>query len=186
MASHGMRATTDIAIYNDLPIVKPLARTWIIDNKIYRVVAKNRGQGTIVLLNKHDDQMYTILWSDFLRNRKRAYTVARAADLINRHHTWLKRQIWMGNVLEPIYQTPDGKFDPDLGRWAKNPLYSEDDIFKIRDTMVERKEVTVHGNPGNVTYIPTVQELRRRMGLDMLIYTKTPDGRFIPVWEESI
>jgi hypothetical protein len=28
--------------------------------------------------------------------------------------------------------------------------------------------------------------LTRRMGDGILTYTKTPDGRFIPVWSESI
>jgi hypothetical protein len=33
---------------------------------------------------------------------------------------------------------------------------------------------------------PTSQELTRRMGDGILTYTKTEDGRFIPVWAENI
>jgi len=33
---------------------------------------------------------------------------------------------------------------------------------------------------------PTSQELTRRTGDGILVYTKTEDGRFIPVWTESI
>ena len=33
---------------------------------------------------------------------------------------------------------------------------------------------------------PTTQELTRRMGDGILTYTKTEDGRFIPVWSENI
>ena len=33
---------------------------------------------------------------------------------------------------------------------------------------------------------PTKAELTRRMGDGILTYTKTEDGRFIPIWSESI
>jgi hypothetical protein len=33
---------------------------------------------------------------------------------------------------------------------------------------------------------PTKQELTRRIGDGILTYTKTEDGRFIPVWSEKI
>jgi hypothetical protein len=33
---------------------------------------------------------------------------------------------------------------------------------------------------------PSAQELTRRMGDGILTYVKTEDGRFVPVWGESI
>ncbi len=33
---------------------------------------------------------------------------------------------------------------------------------------------------------PNRQELTRRMGDGILTYTRTEDGRFIPIWSESI
>jgi hypothetical protein len=71
--------------------------------------------------------------------------------------------------------------------WQIRSYYSESQVKEIRDILA-----SVHrGRPrkdnlitNNVT--PTSQELTRRIGDGILVYTKTEDGRFIPVWEESI
>jgi hypothetical protein len=65
--------------------------------------------------------------------------------------------------------------------------YSESMVRDIRAILA-----TIHiGQPrkdGLITnnMTPTSQELTRRMGDGILTYTKTEDGRFIPVWAENI
>ena len=65
--------------------------------------------------------------------------------------------------------------------------YSESQIKEIRDILASihigqpRKDGLVTNN-----MTPTKQELTRKMGDGILTYTKTEDGRFIPVWNESI
>jgi len=34
--------------------------------------------------------------------------------------------------------------------------------------------------------VPTIQELNRRMGSGILTYTRTEDGKFIPLWSETL
>jgi hypothetical protein len=65
--------------------------------------------------------------------------------------------------------------------------YSESQVHQIRDILA-----TYHiGRPRKDNLItnditPSRQELTRRMGDGILTYTRTEDGRFIPVWSESI
>ena len=65
--------------------------------------------------------------------------------------------------------------------------YSEDHVREIRAILASihigqpRKDGLITNN-----MTPTNQELTRRMGDGILTYTKTEDGRFIPVWSESI
>jgi hypothetical protein len=65
--------------------------------------------------------------------------------------------------------------------------YSEDHVRDIRAILASihigqpRKDKLITNN-----MTPTTQELTRRMGDGILTYTKTEDGRFIPVWSESI
>ena len=60
-------------------------------------------------------------------------------------------------------------------------------VKEIRDILASihigqpRKDGLVTNN-----MTPTTQELTRRMGDGILTYTKTQDGRFIPIWKESI
>jgi hypothetical protein len=65
--------------------------------------------------------------------------------------------------------------------------YSESQVKEIRDILASthigkpRKDGLITNN-----MTPTKQELTRRMGDGILTYTKTEDGRFIPIWNESI
>jgi hypothetical protein len=65
--------------------------------------------------------------------------------------------------------------------------FSEDDLFTIRSVLA-----TIHkGRPrkdGRITPrrdLPTEKELRSLIGDSIMLYTKTEDGRFIPVWQEE-
>ena len=71
--------------------------------------------------------------------------------------------------------------------WQVRSYYSESQVMEIRDILA-----TYHiGRPRKDNLItnditPTKQELTRRMGDGILTYTRTEDGRFIPIWGESI
>ena len=71
--------------------------------------------------------------------------------------------------------------------WQVRSYYSESLVRELRDILASYH----HGRPRNDGLItndvtPTKQELTRRMGDGILTYTRTEDGRFIPVWSESI
>ena len=65
--------------------------------------------------------------------------------------------------------------------------YSESQVKEIRDILASyhlgrpRKDKLI---TNGIT--PTSQELTRRIGDGILTYTRTEDGRFIPVWSEKI
>jgi hypothetical protein len=71
--------------------------------------------------------------------------------------------------------------------WQVRSYYSESQVRDIRDILA-----TYHiGRPRKDNLItnditPSKAELTRRMGDGILTYTKTEDGRFIPIWSESI
>lgn len=71
--------------------------------------------------------------------------------------------------------------------WQIRSYYSESQVHKIRDILATytigrpRKDGLINND-----ITPTIQELTRRMGDGILTYTRTEDGRFIPVWSESI
>ena len=71
--------------------------------------------------------------------------------------------------------------------WQIRAYYSEEQVREIRQILA-----TIHiGRPRSDKLItnnmtPTRQELTRRMGEGILTYTKTEDGRYIPVWSENI
>ncbi len=71
----------------------------------------------------------------------------------------------------------------DVDNETTNPGDRDREIFKILmgEDVVPRKDGLI---TNDIT--PSKAELTRRMGDGILTYTKTEDGRFIPVWSESI
>jgi hypothetical protein len=168
--------------YNNRPIQKPSGRVWFLNGDLVRVYHRNRGQGIITLYNINEDKLQTILWDEWIRRRLRAYSMRQTAQLINRNKKYIP-QLVRNEVIKP----PRGSSIGGVRGFQIRSYYSEDDIREIRDILASRQ----WGKPrkdGLVTnnHTPTTQELRRRMGDGILAYTRTQDGNYIPVWDETV
>lgn len=181
MASHGRRGMTDPEIYNDSPTVQPTNKIWCLNGKLYKYKARDRAGNLVYLIDMHEQKTVSLLWSDFIARREPVYSVSKVADLLNRHHTWLKREIWHGTFKQPVYATPDGK-----AARMKQGYYTQKDVYEMREVMVERRKRKADGIAWQMGHIPTEQELTHRMGRGMLTYTRLGDGRFVPIWEETV
>jgi hypothetical protein len=122
-----------------------------------------------------------MLYSDFKKHRKRAYTVINTARLLGRSRMQLYRYYRDGLIEPPVGILPGGE-----RVFRKKSYYSEDDVFKIREAMASLH----HGRPrndGRTTNNRTLteKELRAKMGDALVLYTRTKDGDFIPVWSEE-
>ena len=169
-------------IYNNETVIKGNKKIWFLNGDLVRLHHYNKSNGLISVYNIIQDRIETCLISDFKRNREKAYTVGETAKLINRHKKYMPSLIKRG-VIPP----PTGSQKGGLTGWQVRSYYSESQIKEIRDILASihigqpRKDGLV---TNNIT--PNTQELTRRMGEGILTYTKTEDGRFIPVWNESI
>ena len=168
--------------YNNESVIKGNQTVWFLNNDLVRLHHSSRSTGMVSFYNITKDRFETCLRSDFRRNRERAYTVAETAILINRHRKYIPKLIKSGMIPPPI----GAKINGERG-WQIRAYYSESHIRDIRAILASihfgrpRKDNLITNN-----MTPTSQELTRRMGDGILTYTKTEDGRFIPVWSESI
>ncbi len=168
--------------YNNAPVVKGNKKVWSLNNDLVRPHHYNRANGIVTVYNINKDRLETCLLSDFKKNREKAYTVGETAELINRHKKYIPDLIKRGVIPPPVGSSKDGKRGFQIRCY-----YSESQVKQIRDILASihigqpRKDGLVTNN-----MTPSPQELTRRMGQGILTYTKTEDGRFIPVWNESI
>lgn len=169
-------------IYNNETVIKGNQKIWFLNNDLVRIHHSSRSTGMVSFYNITKDRLETCLRSDFRKNRERAYTVTETAKLINRHRKYMPKLIKTGMIPPPIGARLNGERG-----WQIRSYYSESMVRDIRAILA-----TIHiGQPrkdGLITnnMTPTSQELTRRMGDGILTYTKTEDGRFIPVWAENI
>lgn len=168
--------------YNQAPIVKANQKIWFLNGSLVRKHHINRSNGIMSVYNITKDQIESCLISDFKRNREKAYTVGQAADLVNRHKKYMPDLMKRG-----VIPYPTGAQKGGATAWQVRSYYSESQVREIRDILASyhmgaaRKDGLI---TNNVT--PTKQELTRRMGDGILTYTRTEDGKFIPIWSESI
>jgi len=169
-------------VYNNEPIVKGSKKLWFINGDLVRFYHSSRSTGMVTFYNITKDRLETCLRSDFRRNRQKAYTIMETSILVNRHRKHMPRLIRQGTIPGAVGNTFGGRTG-----WQIRSYYSEDHVKEIRAILASihigqpRKDKLVTNN-----MTPTSQELTRRMGEGMLTYTKTEDGRFIPLWSETI
>ena len=168
--------------YNNAPIIPGNKKVWFLNGDLIRVYHLNRASGIMSVYNITKDQIESCLVSDFKNKREKAYTVNDTAKLVNRHKKYMPSLMKKGLIPHPMGAQKGGKPE-----WQVRSYYSASQVRDIRDTLASfgagrpRKDGLITNNQ-----TPTRQELTRRMGDGILTYTRTDDGRFIPVWSESI
>jgi hypothetical protein len=168
--------------YNEAPVIPGNKKVWFLNGDLVRVHHLNKSNGIMSVYNITKDQIESCLISDFKKNRERAYTVGQTADLVNRHKKYMPSLMKRGVIPFPMGSQKGGERG-----WQVRSYYSESQVHEIRDILA-----TYHiGRPRKDKLVtnditPTKQELTRRMGDGILTYTRTEDGRYIPVWSESI
>jgi hypothetical protein len=175
-------AFTDSESYNSAPVIPGSKKVWFLNGDLVRVYHLNKSNGIMSVYNIIKDQIESCLISDFKKNRQRAYTVGQTAILVNRHKKYMPNLMNRGVIPFPTGSQKGG----DTG-WQVRSYYSESQVREIRDILASYHQ----GRPRQDKLItnditPTSQELTRRMGDGILTYTRTEDGRFIPIWSESI
>jgi hypothetical protein len=172
----------DMEIYNSLPPIPGNKKVWFLNGDLVRTHHLNKSNGIMSVYNINKDRIESCLISDFKNNRERAYTVGQTAELVNRHKKYMPSLMKRGIIPHPTGSQKGGQTG-----WQVRSYYSESQVRDIRDILA-----TYHmGRPRNDKLItnditPSTQELSRRMGDGILTYTRTEDGRFIPIWSESI
>jgi hypothetical protein len=168
--------------YNKLPVIPGSKKVWFLNGDLVRSHHINRSNGIMSVYNIIHDRIESCLVSDFKKNRQRAYTVGETAKLVNRHKKYMPNLMRRGIIPHPTGSQKGGETG-----WQVRSYYSESQVLEIRDILASyhmgrpRKDGLI---TNDIT--PSRQELTRRMGDGILTYMRTEDGRFVPVWSESI
>ena len=172
----------DMSDYNDAPVAKATKTVWFLGKDLVRIYHRTRSEGVITLFNITQDKLQTILVQEWVKKRMSAYSVRNTALLINRNPQYLAQCVKRGFIPEPTGASKGGARGTGIRSY-----YSEDDVFYLREYFAS-KHWGRKRNDGLVTNntTPSEAEVRRRMGTDVLQYTKNSDGEIVPIWSETI
>lgn len=172
----------DREAYNSAPVVLANKRVFFLNGCLVRKHHVNRSNGILAVYNINKDRIETCLISDFKKNSEKVYSVKDTATLVSKHQKHLYRLVTNQLIPPPIAASIGAKRS-----WRTRAYYPESVVREIRDILASvhigrpRKDGLISNNT-----VPTVQELTRRLGDGILTYTRTADGEFIPIWNESI
>jgi hypothetical protein len=101
---------------------------------------------------------------------EKAYTVAEASKILGRHKVTIEEYILQGKVKQPQRVYPIS--NPE-STWSKYML-NEANILDIHEFILDA---------GHIRDLPSRSELQALLKHNLIMYTKTEDGKFVPVWK---
>lgn len=144
---------------------------FFLDGKIHKSLRVSRARDEIVAWSYPDKKRVMYSYSLVKKHMNRAYTLKEAAKLLNKHKITLEDYILEGKIQEPTRIYPIS--NPEDGTWSMYML-GEEDILKIHQFILD---------DGYSSSTPSRSELLALLRHDTILYTKTTDGRFVPVWK---
>jgi hypothetical protein len=110
-------------------------------------------------------------YSQAKKNMEKAYTIVEVSAMLNKHRVTIQDYILEGKVLAPekIYSIGN----PDNASWSKY-MFNQKHILDIHQHILDS---------GHSSELPSKAELLGLLKNNFILYTKTDEGKFIPIWK---
>jgi hypothetical protein len=143
---------------------------FFLNNKIHKVLKSSRAKDEIIAWCYPDKKRVLYSYSDVIKNMQNAYTTLQVGILLNKHKVTIEDYILEGKIKKPQCVYPIS--NPE-SKWYKF-MYSESDVLEIHQFILES---------GYSKNMPSKTELKALLKHNTILYTKTTDGNFVPVWK---
>lgn len=143
---------------------------FFLNGKIHKVIKASRAKDELIAWCYPDKKRVLYSYSQVQKNMENAYSLKDAGVLLNRHKVTLEEYILAGKIKEPQKVYPIS--NPD-SKWFKF-MFSESDILDIHQFILDA---------GYLRDLPSRTELKAILKHNLILYTKTTDGSFVPVWK---
>lgn len=143
---------------------------FFLNNKIHKVLNYSRAKDELIAWCYPDKKRVLYSYSQVIKNMENAYSTKQVAQVLNKHKITIEDYILEGKIKYPQKVYPIGNPESD---WYKF-MYSESDIMDIHQFILES---------GYSKNMPSKTELRALLKHNTILYTKTTEGNFVPVWK---
>jgi hypothetical protein len=99
-----------------------------------------------------------------------AYSMVQVGKILNKHKITIEDYILDGKIKEPQRIYPIGN---PTSTWSKY-MFSEADILDLHQFILDS---------GYISEMPSKNELLAILKNNLILYTKTEEGKFVPVWK---
>lgn len=143
---------------------------FFLNDKIHKVLRKNRAKDELIAWCYPDKKRVLYSYSQVRKHMEKAYSITEAGKILGRHKVSIERYILAGKIKEPqrIYPISNPE-----SSWNKFML-RDSDILDLHQFIAE---------DGYSQTMPSRAELLALLKQNMILYTKSSEGNFIPVWK---
>lgn len=143
---------------------------FFLNDKIHKVLSASRSKDELIAWVYEDKKRVLYSYSQVKKYMENAYTTKDVARILNKHKITIEDYIWEGKVATParIYSIGNPE-----SSWSKF-MFREKDILDIHQFILEA---------GHSSELPSKTELMGLLKNNLVLYTKTEDGKFVPVWK---
>ena len=146
-------------------------RYFFLNDKVHKVIKSSRSKDELIAWCYPDKKRVLYSYSQVKKNMETAYTVVQVASLLNRHRVTIQEYILNEKVATPQKIYPIGQ--PDSERWSQY-MFNQKNILDIHQHILDS---------GHSKEVPSKTELQALLKNNLVLYTKTEDGKFVPVWK---
>jgi len=143
---------------------------FFLNGKVHKVLRLSRAKDEVVAWSYLDNKRVMYSYAQVDKHMERAYGIVEVSKIIGRHRVTIEEYILQGKVKQPQKVYPIS--NPDSS-WSKY-MFSESDILDIHQFIIDA---------GHIRDLPSRAELQAILKHNLILYTKTDDGKFVPVWK---
>jgi hypothetical protein len=143
---------------------------FFLNDKVHKIIKAHRAKDELIAWCYPDKKRVLYSYSQVEKYAETAYTVKQAAEILGKHKITIENYILKGKVKEPEKIYPIG--NPESS-WTQFML-RESDIMDLHEFIAD---------VGYSKNLPSKAELRAILKHNLILYTKSSDGKFVPVWK---
>jgi hypothetical protein len=159
---------------------KQRVRYFFANAELHKILRLSRGEDLVIAWNYPQGKRVAYVWSSIQNDMQHAYSITNVSKILNRHPTILKNYIKSGAV-RPVQKT----YSIDERKAPGVYYMSEDDVREMHAFLltVSRGRPRNDGKPV-ISNLPTKAELEAMLRHETVLYIKTEQGEFSPVWKQ--
>jgi hypothetical protein len=146
-------------------------RYFFLNDKIHKVLKSSRSKDEMVAWCYPDKKRVMYSYSQVKKSMETAYTVVEVASMLNKHRVTIQEYILNEKVATPQKIYPIGQ--PDSENWSQY-MFNQKNILDIHQHILDS---------GHSKEIPSKAEIQALLKNNLVLYTKTEEGKFVPVWK---
>lgn len=143
---------------------------FFLNGKIHKVLSRSRARDELYAWCYPDGQRVLYSLALVEKNMQNAYSLVEVGKILNKHKITLEDYIIEGKIRTPQKVYPIGKPE---SKWYKFML-SENDVMEVHQFILDA---------GYTNNLPSKAELQALLKHNLILYTKTEEGKFVPVWK---